>query len=190
MPGPTGVTPIPAALSTPLGRPGVGSVGAHEAALLAAAVATLALVEGAISRALPEESASKDAVQLREEQALAGQQGVKPSALLMPEEKLEPPTLQVCRTTAPLELAPADMLAPPAGQTLALADRGPLIRPDALDEAFTTLDHIRADLQDVAGCSLARERVGLSRGGFRLTQPTRRHGVGLRLSLQRGGGRP
>ena len=102
-------------------------------------------------------------MQLQEEPAPTGQRAVKSSAVVVPEGSLELPAPQASHATASSTPTPANMPAQPPRQTLALANCGPLIRPGALDEAYTALGRIRADLQDADRC-LARERLGLISG--------------------------
>ena len=68
-----------------------------------------------------------------------GQQAVKSSALVVPEQSLEPLVPQSSHATASLATTSVDVLVSPPCQALALANCGPLIRLGALDEAYIAL---------------------------------------------------
>ena len=102
-------------------------------------------------------------VEPQEESAPAGQQAPEPPIPVVPVWGSEAPVPQVALVATSLAVPPTHTLMPPPPQALALADCAPLVRPEALEEAYTTLGQLRTDLQGT-DMRMAMGRMGLTSG--------------------------
>lgn len=100
------------------------------------------------------------------------EQAMESVALAVSMRNPDPLEPKADRAAAFFAMEPADVPTLPPRQTLALGNCGPLIRPGAMDEAYTALGRIRADLQDTNRC-LARERLGLVSGWLQAGSATK-----------------